>query len=226
MKIDPKNINIPFLNVPDTALVSTTQNFLPIADITDDIILYKDGGAALVMESSSLNFGLLSEREQEAVVASYAALMNSLSFSIQIQIRSQKKDISSYLGYLDEWFKKNTNPKLQTLMDDYRGFITESVKKRNVLGKRFFIITPLSPLELGVAKTFQSAFKKGGTLPFSKEYIIKKAKIVLYPRRDHVIRQAGRVGLKVVQLKTDQLIKLAYDIYNPSLPGSAKTQQL
>ncbi|MBU1140158.1 MAG: hypothetical protein KKA76_14355, partial [Proteobacteria bacterium] len=73
-----------------------------IADIVDDILLYKDGGAALVMESSSLNFSLLSDKEQTSVVYSYAALLNSLSFSIQILIRSQRKDISRYIKYLDE----------------------------------------------------------------------------------------------------------------------------
>ena len=73
---------IPYFGTPDMPLVSTTQDHLPISDIVDDIVLYKDGGAAIVMETSSLNFGLLSEKEQGAVVAAYAALINSLSFSI------------------------------------------------------------------------------------------------------------------------------------------------
>src|SRR5258706_3067853 len=107
---------IPFLNLPDLPLVSTTQEELPIADITDDLVLFKDGGAAIVMETTSLNFGLLSEKEQEAVVYAYAALLNSLSFSIQILVRSQRKDISNYLAYLQEASTKITNPKLQTVM--------------------------------------------------------------------------------------------------------------
>ncbi|KKR63956.1 MAG: hypothetical protein UU02_C0015G0009 [Candidatus Woesebacteria bacterium GW2011_GWA1_40_43] len=52
---------IPFINIPDKPLTSTTQDFVPVADITNDIVIYKDGGAALIMESTSLNFGLLSE---------------------------------------------------------------------------------------------------------------------------------------------------------------------
>src|SRR5258708_39501435 len=104
---------IPFLNLPDLPLVSTTQDELSIADITDDIVLFKDGGAAIVMESTSLNFGLLSEKEQEAVVYAYAALLNSLSFSIQILVKSQRKDISNYLSYLADAATKISNPKLQ-----------------------------------------------------------------------------------------------------------------
>jgi hypothetical protein len=70
---------IPYLSIPDKPLVSTTQEHLPIADITNDIVVYKDGGAALVMESTSLNFGLLSEKEQQAVIAAYAAMINHFS---------------------------------------------------------------------------------------------------------------------------------------------------
>jgi hypothetical protein len=59
---------VPYLSLPDKPIASTTQNHLPIADITNDVVIYKDGGAALVMESTSLNFGLLSEKEQAAVI--------------------------------------------------------------------------------------------------------------------------------------------------------------
>lgn len=205
---------IPVIGMPDTPILSTTQDHLPIADIVENVVLFKDGGASVVMEATSLNFGLLSEKEQEAVVYAYAALLNSLSFSIQIVVRSQRKDISSYLGYLDESLQKITNEKLRGLMFSYRTFITEIIKKKNVLGKRFFIIIPFSPLELGVAKSFKTATSRG-PLPFSRSYILKKAQIGLNPRRDHLVRQAGRLSIKLKQLNTNELIDLFYEVYNP-----------
>ncbi len=217
-------MKIPILSTPDTPLTSTTQDALPVADITDDIVLYKDGGAALIMESSSLNFSLLSEKEQQAVIAAYAALINSLSFSLQIVIRTQRKDISSYIKNLDESYKKITNPKLSVVADSYRKFILESIKKKNVLGKKFYIIIPFSSLELGITKSFFSATKRTETLPFPKSYIIKKAKVVLYPRRDHLIRQAGRLGLKLKQLTTNQIIDMFYTVYNPEIPVIKKEE--
>jgi len=225
-----KNIKlpkIPFLSVPDKPLMSTTQEHLPIADITNDIVLYRDGGAALVMESTSLNFGLLSEKEQEAVIAAYAAMINSLTFSMQIVVLTQKKDISSYMRYLDEQSKNITQPLLAKLMQEYKNFITESVKKKNVLGKRFFIILYLSPLELGVGKTVKALTKsKSGPLPYSKSYVIKKVKITLYPRRDHLIRQGGRLGIKLRQLVTSELIDLFYAVYNPDPPAVKKEPEV
>lgn len=179
------------------------------------------------MESTSLNFGLLSEREQEAVIAAYAAMINSLSFPIQIVVLTQRKDISIYMTFLEEQAKKITQPLLSKLMQEYRNFIADSVKKKNVLGKRFFIVLYLSPLELGVAKSVASITKKAsGPLPFPKSYVIKKAKITLYPRRDHLIRQAGRLGIKFKQLTTPELIELYYSVYNPEKPAVKKEPEV
>ena len=222
----PANFKVPYLSIPDKPLTSTTQKHLPIADITNDIVIYKDGGAALVMESTSLNFGLLSEKEQAAVIAAYAAMINSLSFSIQIMVRTQRKDISSYLNFLDTEAKKITQPLLSHLMQEYKGFILESVKKKNVLGKRFFVVLYLSPLELGVGKSVASIAKRSGPLPFAESYVIKKAKITLYPRRDHLIRQAGRLGIKFKQLKTTELVDLYFAIYNPEKPAVKKEPEV
>jgi len=216
---------IPYLSLPDKPLTAPSQEHLPIADITSDIVLFKDGGASLVMESSSLNFGLLSEREQQAVVAAYAALMNSLSFSIQIVVRSQIKDITYYMKYLNECAQKIKNPLLASLMENYKSFINESIKKKNVLGKKFYIVVPFSPLELGIGKSIRSTLKKGA-LPFTKSFVIKKAKIVLYPKRDHLIRQAGRLGLRLRQLSSEELVDLYYSIYDTNQQENAKIKSL
>ena len=215
---------LPLMGIPDTPLVSTTQKHLPIADVCEDVVLFKDGGAAVVMESTSLNFSLLSEIEQEAVIAAYAALINSLSFTIQIVVRTKRKDISSYMNYLTEASRNLTNPGLVRLLQSYKRFVLESVKKKNVLGKKFYIVIPFSPLELGVARSVLSITKGDKPLPFPKSYVIKKAKVILYPKRDHLIRQSSRLGIKLRQLNTAQLIELYHDIYNPEMPVIKKEE--
>jgi hypothetical protein len=215
---------IPFLSIPDSPITAYTQDILPLVDIVDGIVIYKNGGAALILESSSLNFGLLSENEQEAVIASYAGLLNSLNFPVQIVVRSQKKDISKYMQYLEEVRQNIKIPKLSSIMDDYRQFVQEAIKKKNILSKKFYIAIPFTPYELGLAKSVSVTFfsTKNSTLPFPKSYVIRKAKISLLPKRDHLIRQAGRLQLKFRQLDTVELIRLFYDIFNPEPPIKEK----
>lgn len=215
---------IPLLSTPDKALISTTQEYLPIADIIDGILLYKTGGAALVMESTSLNFGLLSEREQEAVIAAYAGLLNSFNFPVQIVVRSQRKDISRYMSFLSEAETKIKNPKLAVIMKDYKAYILEAIKKKNVLSKNFYIVILFSPFELGLAKSFKTTLlsPKAAMLPFPKSYVLRKAKIALLPKRDHLMRQARRMGIRLNPLTNEQLIQLFYNIYNPEPPVKEK----
>ncbi len=214
-------MTVPFLSTPDKALTSTTQNLIPIADIVDGVVIYKSGGAALIMESTSLNFGLLSEKEQNAVIASYAGLLNSFNFPTQIVVRTQKKDISRYMEFLTEAEKKIKNPKLFSVMEDYKKYILDAIKKKNVLSKKFYVVIPFTPYELGVAKSILSSLRPSGQkgpLPFPKSYVTRKAKIALLPKRDHLIRQAGRLQIKLRPLSTEDLIKLFYNVYNPESP--------
>lgn len=212
---------IPYLSVPDKPIVASTQELLPVADIVDGVVVYRTGGASLIMESTSLNFGLLSEREQQAVIASYAGLLNSFKFPVQIMVRSQKKDISKYMAFLDGARDKIKIEKLRSVMEDYQQFVIDAVKKKNVLSKNFYLVIPFTPFELGIGKSIRASIRPDTTkttLPFPKSYVIRKAKTALYPKRDHLVRQANRLQLKLRPLNDEELIKLFFDYYNPEPP--------
>ncbi len=206
--------------IPAQAIRASTQDHLEIEDIKEGIVILKDGGACLVISVTSINYDLLSEKEQEAIIYAYAGLLNSLNFPIQIVIRSQLKDVSSYINFLNDLAEKETRPLIKEQIIKYAKFVAEIVKKNNVLDKKFYIVVPMSSLEIGATKAFVSTFSPGKRkLPFDKAYILQKAKINLYPKRDHILRQLGRLGLKGKQLETKELIKLFFEIYNPQSPG-------
>jgi len=194
---------------------ASTQEHLPIEDIRDDIIILKDGSCCLVLQVSAINFDLLSEKEQKAMIFAYAALLNSLSFSIQILIRSKRKDISAYLKLLTKQGGKMKKLSLKKQLTKYKQFIEETVKKNEVLDKKFYVVIPFSTLELGTVQTAVSIIKKKKTLPYPKEYIVQRAKTNLAPKKDHLVKQFNRLGIKSYQLKTKELVNLFYSIYNP-----------
>lgn len=182
---------------------SRTQDFIPIQDIENGMVISKNGSVAMIIQTSAVNFDLLSEAEQMAIIGSFAGLLNSLSFSIQIVIRSKKLDISSYLEKLVAAEEKQDSPLLKKLMQNYRNFVSSVIRENEVLDKQFFVVISVSSLELGLI------FSKN-----NRELFIQKALTALTPRRDHVIRQLGRIGLKASQLDDEKLVKLFYDWYN------------
>lgn len=199
---------------PIIPIRASTQAFTEIADVCDDLLLFDDGSVSLVISTTAVNFGLLSEKEQDAIIYAYAGLLNSLSFPIQIIIQTKHKDISAYLHLLEEQETKQKNPKLAKNIHGYRLFVSSMVKEKDVLDKKFYLVIPFSSLELGASPSLLFGTKKSG-LPYEKSYILDRAKTVLIPKRDQIVRLLARVGLHASQLTTEQLTKFIFGLYNP-----------
>jgi hypothetical protein len=183
---------------------SSTQAHLPIEDIRDDLVFLKDGSVAQILETTAVNFGLLFETEQIGIIDSFAGMLNSLSFPIQIVIRSKRLDVSSYLHTLDRAMQSQSNSLLHTMTAHYRQFVESLIKENEVLDKQFYIGILAGSAEFGV-------------LPSGSEEKTQKAQTLLKPRVDHILRQLARIGLKARALTSVELIKLYYDIYNDSV---------
>lgn len=190
-------------------IASSTQKHLDIESIARDLVLQKDGSCCLVLEVSAINFGLLSEREQDATIYAYAQLLNSLNFSIQIVIISRQKDISDYLKLLDQRLTQIESPLLRGQLLKYRDFVRVVVRQGNVLDKKFYVSIPFSSLEMGPTKS-----------PRPQSQILDRATTSLSPKRDHLIRLFARIGLKARQLTSLELLQLFFDSYNRGQSGT------
>lgn len=189
---------------------ASTQSFIEIEDIKDDVLPLKDFSASIVIEVGAVNFWLLSAEEQTSTIYAYASLINSLSFPTQILILSKRMDISSYLEYLEVKLKQKKDELMKQRLASYKEFIKTVVKKNTVLEKKFYFVVPFSPLELGV---------QGVSSGLKKEYVIARAKTALYPKRDHLLRLLAKIGLRANVLQKQELTELFYNLYNPSSTG-------
>lgn len=178
-------------------LKTSTQNFTKIKDIKDDVVIFDDNRACVVVELSAVNFSLLSPQEQDAKIFAYAGLLNSLSFPIQIVIRSKRLDISSYLRLLDEEAKKEGDGAVSQI-SKYREFVANLVKVNTILDKRFYVVIYFSFLE------------KVASLGHFEE----TAKANLHSKASSLASQLARLNLKTRTLGREELIKLYYDFYN------------
>ena len=190
---------------------ATTQKFTEIQDIVEDVVILSGGNACLVVEVTATNFALLSAQEQDSKIYSYAALLNSLSFTIQIIVRSKRLDISSYLKLLDIEAKKTTNQMLAEQIRLYRDFIQELIKVNTVLDKKFYISIPFSYLEKGIGAAAGSVKKKNAV---DDAAFMQSAKTALHSKAQSLHSQLARLNLRARTLEKEELIKLFYEIYN------------
>jgi len=204
------------------ATKASTQEHLDIEDIKDSIVLLKNNAAAAVIQTTAVNFDLLSEVEQDAIIASYSQLLNSLAFPIEVVVRSKKMDISAYLENLVGVENNQTNPYLKEQIKNYRQYVADLISKNEVLDKRFYIVIPYQEISLkpnlsllDVLLRFFGITQKH-TVRVNKRYLLDKSKIALEPKIDQIIKQLSRIGIKGRLLSTQELVELFYGIYNPA----------
>lgn len=203
-------------------IIASTQDHLDIEDIRDDMVILKTGNAVLVLQTNAVNFDLLSEKEQDAMIFAYAGLLNSLSFPIQVMVISRLTDISSYQQKLEDAKKATPNTKIVSQIQKYQEFIAGLVSKNQVLDKRFYVIIPYMQLSLSQLSPLPFVSKKGGRVNFDKYALIQKARLSLEPKREHLLKQLARIGVKARQLTTQELVELFYDTYNQSTAREQK----
>lgn len=190
---------------------ASTQKFTEIVDIIDTIVILENGNACLVIEVTASNFALLSKKEQDTKIYAYAALLNSLSFPIQIIIRNQRVDISAYIKALEEEELRTKNQLLKNHIGMYKDFVHQMIKVNVVLNKQFYIVISYSSLELGAAGTAAQGTKKGQT---QKDIFAENAKKSLASKADSLLSQLRRLALSARILEKEELVKLYYNIYN------------
>ena len=207
---------------------STTQSHLDIADIKNNTVVLTSGGACAILETNAINFKLLSPMEQDAAIASFSALLNSLTFPIQITIRSKKMDISEYLEKIKEIEEKQTNNKIREQIMAYRTYIKdELVKKEEVLDKDFYVTIPHRIITASAINPISWIDEiMGRTEPRSQKVnvdrVLQEATAELTPRITFLINEFKRMGIKSRQLTSSELIKLFYEIYNSESSRSQK----
>lgn len=205
---------------PDNPLA--TQTTLLISELRDSMVIMKDGSFRAVVACKSINFDLMSEMEREGVEYSYQNFLNSLNFTTQILIRSQRVDIGPYLERLSEIRRNNDNMLLGVLMDDYINFIDVLSQEANIMDKSFFIVIPYytdpnAEKALTQAKNFFSSFKKSKTPEVTKidRTTYDKATKEISDRVDAVISGLFQIGIHSVRLNTKELSELYYNFNNP-----------
>lgn len=208
--------------MPETKIPASTQEHLDIEDIRDDLLILKNGNVVIVLQTNAVNFDLLSEQEQDAMIFAYSQMLNSLSFPIQIMIRSKIMDISNYLLKLREAKQNQSNQSLSNQIDLYEKFIKDLVSKNNVLDKRFYVVIPFVEISLNTLNPLSTLTSKNKKVTFDKWALLERAKVGLLPKKEHLVKQLSRIGIKSKQLSTQELVELFYDIYNPSVAREQK----
>lgn len=208
------------------------QNFVPIKEIRDGVVILNDGTLRMLVMASSVNIALKSADEQAGILMQFQSFLNSLEFSTQIFIQSRRLDIRPYLTLLEGRLQAEMNDLLKIQIREYMGFIKTIAQSTNIMSKLFIIVVPYAPPQ---SVTATEGKKGGGFLGgiFGKKQVVKsalsqdamsafeEARSQLEQRVGIISQGLSRTGVRVVSLGTEELTELYYHLFNP---GEAEKQ--
>jgi type IV secretory pathway VirB4 component len=202
---------------------SATQQFVPIADIHDDVVILKDGQICTVLLASSINFGLKSIDEQQAILSQFQSFLNSIDFSIQIYIQSRRLDIRPYLEKLEARTSLQENDLMRIQLREYIEFISTFTNQVDIMTKNFFVVIPYTPLNLEITGISRFIPQKPDQKERSAEKFFED-RTQLELRVSVVEQGLMRIGIRTAPLGTEELVELFYHIFNPEDASNAPKQ--
>jgi hypothetical protein len=194
------------------------QQFVPVQEVRDGVAILKDGTMCMVILVSSINLSLKSYDEQKATLMQFQGFLNTLDFPIQIVIQSRRYDIRPYILTLENRLKEQTEQLLQVQTREYIQFIESFTDQVNIMRKNFFVVVPYIPPILndkkGVGKLL-SFLTKSNSSSTDSVSSFEEQRTQLEERVSVVDQGLSRVGLRVAQLGTEEVIELLYKTFNP-----------
>lgn len=197
---------------------AASQNFVSVRDIRDNVVIQKNGQMTMVILASSINFALKSYDEQRAILSQFQQFLNTLDFSLQIQMRSRRLNIEPYLAQLSTLETKQDNDLMRIQLREYMEFIRTFTTQVDVMSKNFFIIVSYTPNKVSIGRGFGGLFSAKSGAATIADGIFEEQRTQLEQRVSLVVEGLARVGVRTAVLGKDELVELYYHTYNPNDP--------
>ncbi len=181
----------------------SSRRQIQIKEVKDGILVLPNNEYRVVIETSSINFELKSDEEQDVLIDGFQNFLNSLPCQLQVLIRVREVDIDNYLEKISKSKQTEKERVYKDQIDNYSEFIKDLVAGNKILSRKFYVVVPYRHIDS------------------NKDFNLIKEQIHL--SRDIVLRGLEKLGVKARVLDSIELIRLLYNSYNPN---QIKTQEL
>ena len=182
---------------------SSSRGQIQIKEVVDNILVLPNNEYRQILETSSVNFELKSEEEQDEIIDSFQNFLNSLPCEIQILVRVREVDIDRYVEDIGRTKDKETIPAYKKQIEGYCSFVKKLVSGNKILSRRFYIVIPYKHTE--------------------RHQDMKLIKEHLNLEKDIIIKGLERMQMKARSISGLEILNLFYGFYNPE---SLKTQAI
>jgi len=197
-----------------------TQDFIPVKEIRDGIVVLQDGSLRAILLASAINISLKSPDEQQAIVMQFQGFLNSIEFPVEISVQSRRYDIKPYLLTLERRIERQEEELLRLQTKEYIEFIKWFTDSVNIMSKKFYVVIPYTGSVFSENKKSSFFDKLTGGGSKSRSFRDESSKFEeqrsqLEQRIAIVKGGLSRLGVRSEQLNTEQAIEVFYNMFNP-----------
>jgi len=194
-----------------------TQEFVPIKEVRDGIVVLKDGGLRALVLANSINLSLKSSNEQKATILQFQNFLNTLDFPVQISVQSRRLDIRPYLLLLENRMKVQNEPLLKLQTKEYMDFIRNFTETVSIMTKTFFVIVPYTQNNFKPSSNAFNFFSKKSKeeMKIEEEVDFEEKRSQLEERVSVIQQGLNRCGIKSAQLGSEEVVEVFYKVFNP-----------
>lgn len=182
---------------------TSSRQQIQIKEVVDNILVLPNNEYRQILETSSVNFELKSEDEQDVIIDSFQNFLNALPCQIQILVRVREMDIDKYLEDIAKTKDKEKVLAYKKQIEGYCAFVKKLVSGNKILSRRFYIVIPYKHTE--------------------RHQDMKLIKEHLNLEKDIIVKGLERLQMKARSLTGLEILNLFYSFYNGE---SMKTQPL
>jgi hypothetical protein len=182
---------------------ASSREQIKIKEVRDNILILPGNHYRLILETSSINFELKSEAEQDVLIDGFQNFLNSLPCTLQIVIRIRELDIDSYIEEISATKTIEKEQVFKNQITYYCEFLKTLVSGNKILSRKFYVVITYHHQE------------KQQDFPLIKEQLAATQLIVT--------KGLEKIGMKVTPLNSLEVLNLFYSFYNPQ---QFKTQPL
>ncbi|MDB4984527.1 MAG: hypothetical protein JWM20_706 [Patescibacteria group bacterium] len=187
---------------------TSTQQFVPIKEIRDGVVVLKTGELRAVVLCQAINLDLKSPDEQTAIILQFQNFLNALDFSVQIVASSRRLDIRPYIMLLEKRLEDITGDLLRIQTREYIGFIQKFNETYDVMSKYFYVVVPY-----GIGAVAGGGLVDSAVGIFSKKKPSATSETDFEEKRSQLDQRVSVVagGLESLGIETKQLDTLALE---------------
>lgn len=180
----------------------SSRQQIRIKGVRDGILELPDNEYRVILQISSINFELMSEDEQDAIIETYQTFLNSISTDFQILVRVRELDMDKYLEDFSVSVAKEKQAMYKTQATNYIQFVESLITTNKILSRHFYVVLPVTAAKDTDFSVIQEQLKTSAGI---------------------VAKGLGKLGMQTTKLSSLEALDLFYSFYSPA---QAKRQPL